>query len=423
MEQDLNWVDLHLHSHYSWATSRRCTLPAYRHAAQLKGLRVIGTGDIVHPAWLDQLEASLLPADNGLWDLVPEAVAAAEENIPVCCRRPVQFLLSGEVNCVYRHAGAGRRVHHLVFPSSLPKARQLQQRLAPYGRLEADGRPTLKLDSRSLLEILLETDSEAALVPAHIWTPWYSLLGSRSGFDSLEECFGDLRAEIAAVETGLSADPAMLMQADFLQDLAHVSNSDAHSPEKLGREATGLRGPLSRDRLLRMLRGDPDSRPAATIEWPPMLGKYYWDGHRKCGVSQPPAKSANAPVCRVCERPVTRGVLARVEELAKDDCDVKSCNPSPPAVHVVPLPELAAHALGRGTGSKIVQIRRRRLLAALGPELELLMHADPDDVSRVAGESVGRAVLAVRRGELILTPGFDGRFGKWQLPVADESPD
>ncbi len=407
------WTDLHLHSHFSWATSRTCTLPHYWQAAQWKGLQVIGTGDITHPAWIQTIRSSLRPAPNGLWDLDPAVVRSLADTIPHRCRSQVQFLLSGEVNCVYRRGNRARRVHHLIFLSCLDRAQTLQQRLAAYGRLEADGRPTLKLDSRDLLAILMEVDDRAALVPAHIWTPWYALLGSKSGFASLAECFGDQDAEIGAVETGLSADPGMLMQAGFLQQRVFISNSDAHSPAKLGREATALQGTPAYEAIWQMLRGDHTVGPACTIEWPPALGKYYWDGHRKCGIVQAPADTGLPPKpCPVCSRPVTRGVLSRVQELSGPNLSVTSRS-LPPALPTIPLLDLIAHVLQRKTVAKAVQGCYRDLLERLGPELAILHQVPEPDLRRAAPAAIAQAVMAGRKGNLHIAPGYDGQFGQW----------
>ncbi len=413
MNANLYWIDLHLHSHFSWATSRDCTLPHYWQAAQRKGLRVIGTGDITHPQWLQILQRHLRPAENGLWDLDPDLVQSLASTIPPRCHGKVQFLLSGEVNCVYRRGNRVRRVHLLIFLSSLDRVRKLQQQLAAFGRLEADGRPTLKLDSRHLLAILKDVDDAAALVPAHIWTPWYSLLGSQSGFDSLAECFGDLTDEIRTVETGLSADPGMLWQVDFLRNQQYISNSDAHSPAKLGREATALAGTPSYTRIRQMLQGDRTIGPVCTIEWPPALGKYYWDGHRKCRIAWSPANTGMPPqACPVCRRPVTRGVLARVQELATPAPRGKE-RALPPAFPTIPLPDIIACVVQRKSTTQAVQRRYHSMLSALGPELGILHQASETALTQAADAATAHVIGAIRAGQLTITPGYDGQFGQW----------
>lgn len=410
------WTDLHLHSHFAWATSRTCTLPHYWQAAQWKGIRVIGTGDITHPAWLHTVRTCLRPASNGLWDLDPAIAHTLEDTIPRRCRGTVQFMLSGEVNCVYRRGNRARRVHHLIFLSCLDRAQTLQQQLAPFGRLEADGRPTLRLDSRELLAILMDVDDHAALVPAHIWTPWYSLLGSKSGFDSVTECFGDLAAEIRAVETGLSADPGMLAQTACLQPYLYISNSDAHSPAKLGREVTALRGTPSYDRIWRMLRGDRAIGPASTIEWPPALGKYYWDGHRKCRIAWSPDTTGHPPQsCPVCSRPITRGVLSRVQALSSPAVPDTQRTALPPSLPTIPLPDLIAHVLQRRSATKAVRGCYHAMLDRLGPELAILHQIPEADLIQASSVAIAQAIMAMRQGNLHISPGFDGQFGQWTL--------
>ena len=413
---DLYWLDLHLHSHFSWATSKTCTLPQYYRAAQLKGLQVIGTGDITHPGWLRIIQEQLRSAPSGLLEGKPCVTRDRAETIPARCRAKVEFALTGEVNCVYRRGGRSRRVHHLIVVSSLERAAQLQGRLAPWGRLESDGRPTLKLDSREFLEILFEVDDHSALIPAHIWTPWYSLLGSKSGFDSVEECFGELSQEIRTVETGLSADPEMLQRAHFLRGKVFISNSDAHSPAKVGREATALRGTPSYDCIWRMLRGDSLHGPAATIEWPPALGKYFWDGHRKCGFYRAPAAKYPLPLeCPVCSQKLTQGVLTRVDQLSEGPFSSVADSSLPPALHTIPLLDVVAQGLHQKTWSKSVQNCCFNMMEQLGPEINILHRTPAVDLMRATDTAVARAILAVRAGKYSIAPGFDGRFGDWNL--------
>ena len=419
---DSYWIDLHLHSRFSWATSQTCTLPHYYQAAQLKGLRVIGTGDITHPGWLQEIQETLRPSPSGLWEAKPSVARDWDRDVPDRCRGQVEFALTGEVNCVYRRGGRSRRVHHLILVSSLARAARLQARLQPFGRLESDGRPTLKLDSRNFLSLLGEVDDRSALVPAHIWTPWYALLGSKSGFDSLEECFGDLSSEIGSVETGLSADPEMLGRARFLCGKIFLSNSDAHSPAKLGREATALPGAPSFDRIWQMLRGDHRYGPVATVEWPPALGKYYGDGHRKCGFCRIP--SSQDPVrlaCPVCSRPLTRGVLSRVLQLSDSGYPDVAAGSVPPALYTLPLLDVVAKSLHRNARTRAVQQCHFRLLEQLGPELPLLHRIPAVDLMRNADSVVAQAILAVRAGRYDIAPGYDGRFGAWQLRANSSS--
>ena len=415
-------VDLHLHSHHSWATSRTCTIPEYWIEAQRKGLRVIGTGDITHPGWTESIDRMLTPAANGLLDLKPEWVRELGTRVPPACQAPVQFMLTGEINCVYRQGQRSRRVHHLVHVSTLDRARKLQHRLQPFGRLDGDGRPTLKLDSRDLLEMLLETDPDSALVPAHIWTPWYAMLGSRSGFDSIEECFRDLASEIRTVESGLSADPEMMMHVPSVAPRTIISSSDAHSPAKLGREATAVWGQPSYPQILRLLRSARDAGPAFTVEWPPAMGKYYWDGHRKCRHAQDPARQrGNRPICPVCHKPATRGVLARIQQLTPAAGPGPAPASRPPAFHTLPLSEVVALSLQRKAQTKAVRSVCDRLMANLGPEFHILRHAEWEEILLHSHGAVADAILAVRQGKGAIDPGYDGRYGTFNLPVPQSS--
>jgi len=247
-------ADLHIHSHYSRATSRDLTLEHLARWAQIKGVHLVGTGDISHPGWLAEMHANLDPAEDGLYQLKPAIAAAVAGRVPAACQAPVRFMLAGEISNIYKRHGAVRKVHNVIFAPTLDVVARIQQALERIGNIRADGRPILGLDSRDLLEIILEIDPRCALIPAHIWTPWFSMLGSKSGFDTVEECFGDLTGEIFALETGLSSDPPMNWRVANLDGYTLISSSDAHSPQKLAREATVLAGELSYDGVLAALR-------------------------------------------------------------------------------------------------------------------------------------------------------------------------
>ena len=282
-------ADLHIHSHFSRATSRDLTFEHLARWAQLKGVTVVGSGDIAHPGWLQEMRARLQPAEDGLYRLNDDLAAAVQQTVPPSCQAPVRFLLGGEISSIYKKHGQTRKIHNVIFAPDFDAVAKIQAALEKIGNIRADGRPILGLDARDLLEIILNINPACHLIPAHIWTPWFALLGSKSGFDSVEECFGDLTPSIFALETGLSSDPPMNWRVSNLDRYTLVSNSDAHSPQKLAREATLFDTELSYPALFRALQtGDPAAF-QGTVEFFPEEGKYHLDGHRKCNVCWEPA--------------------------------------------------------------------------------------------------------------------------------------
>lgn len=414
MVQDLFRADLHIHSRHSRATSRNltpCHLAAW---AQVKGLDVVATGDFTHPGWLGELEGELEEDGSGLLALKHPRQAQAE--IPWLEKSPpqnrVRFMLSAEISTIYKRAGKVRKVHHLVFLPGLEQARALNAKLAQIGNLGSDGRPILGLDSRHLLEMVLQADPLAFLVPAHVWTPWFSLFGSKSGFDSIEECYGDLASEIFALETGLSSDPDMNWLWSALDKFRMISNSDAHSGEKLAREANLFSGEPSFEGIYRALRGQGLSHKfQGTVGFFPEEGKYYLDGHRKCGVVLDPQESiAKRNLCPVCGQPLTLGVLHRVLELADREQPQKPLH-HPGFLSLVPLIELIAEIAGAGPGTKKVRQEYAHVLAAFGSELGVLCDLPVDALERFR-PVLAEAVRRMRQGQVVRQPGYDGRFGK-----------
>ncbi|MFQ5754427.1 MAG: endonuclease Q family protein, partial [bacterium] len=310
-------ADIHIHSHFSRATSKQLNFEYLTKWAQLKGVQVVGTGDIAHPGWLEEMKKKLAPAEQGLFRLKEEYANSIRNEVFKACQAPVRFMLAGEISNIYKKKDKVRKIHNVVFLPSLEAVEKLQATLDKIGNIRSDGRPILGLDSRDLLEIVLETDSQAYLIPAHIWTPWFSLLGSMSGFDSVAQCFDDLTPHIFALETGLSSDPPMNWRLSALDDYTLVSNSDAHSPQKLAREANLFNTELSYPSIFEALKtGDPDAF-WGTLEFFPQEGKYHFDGHRKCGIRwDPDTTIENNRICPECGRPVTVGVMHRVEVLA-----------------------------------------------------------------------------------------------------------
>ena len=361
-------ADLHIHSRFSRATAKNLDLENIYIAAQLKGITVVGTGDCTHPGWFLEIKEKLIPAEEGLFKLKKEIAEECDREGSASCRGDVRFILVSEISNIYKKNQKTRKNHNIVFLPDLDRAEQFNSKLDKIGNIKSDGRPILGLDTRDLLEILIETSEQAFLVPAHIWTPWFSLLGSKSGFDSIEECFEDLTPHVFAVETGLSSDPAMNWRVSGLDGLTLISNSDAHSPLKLGREANLFNTHLSYPAIRSAIQtGDPDQF-VGTLEFYPQEGKYHLDGHRKCNLRFWPQETRSLDgKCPVCENPLTLGVLYRVEELADRPRGVK------PSQHhkfynIIPLTEILSEILQVGPASKRVLKNYRTLLEKIGPE-------------------------------------------------------
>ena len=404
-------ADIHLHSHYSRATSKNLTLEHLWKWAQLKGVQVVATGDIAHPGWLAELQMKLDPAEEGLFQLKPEYEATVADEVPPACRGTVRFLIGGEISNIYKKYDRTRKVHNIVFAPSFEATTILQAELEKIGNIRADGRPILGLDSRDLLEIVLEVDDRCHLIPAHIWTPWFSILGSKSGFDSVEECFTDLTPHIFAVETGLSSDPPMNWRVSGLDSFTLISNSDAHSPPKLAREATLFDTELSYDSLFSALQSGDPTEFQGTIEFFPEEGKYHLDGHRKCGVCWEPVTTiANEGICSSCGKPVTVGVYHRVEELADREPGARP-NSAAPFTSLIPLPEALGEVLSVGPNSKRVQTEYLRLLGRLGPELEILQAIPLEDISAAGGPVLAEGIRRMRDGKVVAQSGYDGEYG------------
>lgn len=404
-------IDVHLHSRFARATSRDLN-PANLHKwSALKGVDVVGTGDYTHPAWFAELSEQLEPAEEGLYQLEPGRRAAVEQELPEHCRRAVRFMLSVEISTIYKKGDKTRKIHHVVILPTLESVARLNQRLGAIGNLHSDGRPILGLDSRALLEICLEADEDVLFIPAHIWTPHFAVLGASSGFDSLEECYEDLLPHIFAVETGLSSDPPMNWRLSALDRYAIVSNSDAHSPQKLAREATCFDTELSYPGIYSALKDRDPARFLGTLEFYPEEGKYHYDGHRKCAVCYKPAQTLAAEgICPVCGRKLTVGVLHRVERLADRPEGFRPAV-APPYEYLIPLDEVIGAAVGVGPKSKKVRAIYERLLAEIGPELEVLRRAGLEAIERCGGPLVAEGVRRMRCGEVEIYPGHDGEYG------------
>jgi len=408
-------ADLHVHSKYSRATAKNLDLENLYIAAQLKGVTVVGTGDFTYPAWFEEIKKKLVAAEPGLFKLKEELARQCDAQVPESCRRPVRFLLVTEISNIYKKNGRTRKNHNLVFAPDIEVARQFSNRLDKIGNIKSDGRPILGLDARDLLETLLETSTDAFLIPAHIWTPWFSVLGSKSGFDSIEECFEDLTPHIFAVETGLSSDPAMNWRVSSLDGFTLVSNSDAHSPLNLGREANLFNTELSYPAIKSALKtGDPDQF-LGTFEFYPEEGKYHIDGHRACNISFWPATTLKHDgVCPVCGKPLTLGVLYRVEELADRKKDQKPPR-TPPYFSIIQLKDILSEIFRVGPNSKKVKQAYQVTLDKLGSEFNILQNLDIVALEQAGISLLPEAVERMRRQEINVIPGYDGQYGRVQI--------
>src|SRR5215471_7084227 len=402
-------ADLHIHSRFSRACSRDCDLEHLAWWALRKGITVVGTGDFTHPGWAEELKESLIPAEPGLFRLGKDAEQRLRRTSSPSCDGEVRFMLSAEISTIYRGGERTRKVHHLLYAPTFEAADRITEALSKIGNLASDGRPILGLDSRHLLEITLDGGPGCYLVPAHAWTPWFAVLGSKSGFDVVADCYGDLASHVFAIETGLSSDPAMNWMCSSLDGFRLVSNSDAHSPPMLGREATTFGVPLDYFAMADALRTGEGL--AGTIEFHPEEGKYHLDGHRKCGVRFEPAQSIqNGGTCPECGKPLTIGVLHRVAELADRPAGYRPPG-APGFTNLVQLPQIVGEILATGPKSKKVGAEVARLVAALGPELGILTEVAAEDLRRAGGSLLAEAVARLRRGEVRREAGYDGEYG------------
>ncbi|MFQ5881046.1 MAG: endonuclease Q family protein [Candidatus Methylomirabilales bacterium] len=391
-------ADLHLHSRYSRATSREMGVESLARWARKKGIALLGTGDFTHPTYFAELKAKLAPAEPGLYRLKNGEQA-------------VRFILQVEVSNVYQEGGRLRKIHTLVYAPSLQAAERLNATLGRRGKLLADGRPTFGFSVKELCRIVFDVSPDSVLVPAHAWTPWFSVFGSQSGFDSLQEAFDGHLDRIFALETGLSSDPPMNWRLSALDDITLMSNSDAHSPSRLGRECNVFAEALDYWELWEAVRTRDPRRFLYTVEFFPEEGKYHLDGHRACGVRTTPAETqAYGQRCPVCQRPLTVGVLHRVEELA-DGPAGRTPDGAIPFKRLVPLEEIIAAAIGQGVGTGAVREEYGRLVAAGGSELAILLELSQEDLRSFVPPRVLEAILRVREGRLTIAPGYDGVYG------------
>lgn len=407
-------VDLHVHTHYSRATSKNADLSGLYYWGKLKGINIIGTGDFTHPEWFAELRETMEPAEPGLFRLKPELAAEIDKTLPESVRNNIiRFIPTVEIATIYSKGGKVRKLHQLLVAPSFEAVSEITTRLERIGNLKADGRPILGLDSKELLRLSLEADPNMLYIPAHIWTPWFGLFGSKSGFDTIDEAFEELTPEIHAIETGLSSDPGMNWRVKNLDGVTITSHSDAHSPQKLGREATVVRAELSYDSIIGAIRTN-DDRLVGTIEFFPEEGKYHYDGHRACNVRFTPEQTrAHEGICPVCNKPLVVGVDYRVGELADPLRTVDFTPPFTKQVeYIIPLPEILAELHGtKSTSSVKVVADYERAYQMLGDEFSILRNVPIDQIHDAGFPALAVAIERMRRKEVVLDPGYDGVFG------------
>ncbi len=378
--------------------------------AQLKGIAVIGTGDFTHPKWFQEIKNKLETIGNNIFKLKNNYQSI---DIPISCSAEVYFMLTTEISCIYSKNGKVRKIHSLVFVPDLATAARMNAVLSKIGNLSSDGRPILGLDAKELLKIVLDISDDAVLIPAHAWTPHFSVFGSSSGFDSLEECFEELTPHIFAIETGLSSDPLMNWRLSSLDRITLISNSDAHSPAKIGREANIFDTEISYKAMMNAIKTRDGFE--ETIEFFPEEGKYHYDGHRTCGISLSPKETVKHNyLCPVCRKRVTVGVMHRVEKLADRENGFRPSG-APPFYSLVPLPEIIAEAIKVGVNSKAVNNEYLHIIEKLGNEFKILMDIPLNDIERASSPIIREAIARMRSGNVHISPGFDGEYGKIKI--------
>ncbi|MBI2640282.1 MAG: DNA helicase UvrD [Candidatus Sungbacteria bacterium] len=401
-------ADFHIHSPYARAVSKEMTLENLDYWARLKGITVMGTGDFTHPAWIKEIKSKLEPAEPGLYRIKKQEARSKDSG--------TRFMLTVEISSIYSKGGKGRRVHNLIFFPSIESAEKFNAALGWQGNLKSDGRPIVGVGSKELLKIALDIDPRCFFVPAHVWTPWFSLFGSMSGFDTVEECFDEYAKYIYALETGLSSDPAMNWRLSALDKYALISNSDSHSLRRIGREANIFDAELSYDGLVSAIKSKDPQKFLSTIEFFPEEGIYHYDGHRNCKTRLTPKETREQKkLCPVCGKPVTVGVMYRVEELADRPEGFRPPD-AIPYKNMVPLDEIIAEAFGVASATtKRVQGEYKKLVQEFGGELPILFDVTAGELARHARPEVAEGIMRVREGRLHIEPGYDGLYGKVKI--------
>lgn len=405
-------VDLHIHSRFSRATSKNSNLEGLYYWGKLKGINIIGTGDFTHPEWFAELRQKLVPAEPGLFKLKDELAAPIDATLPPNVRGNImRFVPTVEIATIYKKGERVRKLHQLLILPTFEAVSELNARLDRIGNLKADGRPILGLDSKELLRHMLEVEPRGLYIPAHIWTPWFGLFGSKSGFDSIQEAFDELAPQVRAIETGLSSDPAMNWRVQNLDGLAITSHSDAHSPQKLGREATLVQADLSFDDIIGGIKSN-DQRLVGTIEFFPEEGKYHLDGHRVCNIRFTPIQTqAAGGLCPVCSKPLVVGVENRLNSLANRPIDFLPSQPKK-VEYIIPLAEIIAELHGtKSTAGKAVTQDYHTVLGRLGDEFSVLRAVPTDAIHSAGFPMLAMAIDRLRRGDVVRDPGYDGVFG------------
>jgi uncharacterized protein (TIGR00375 family) len=400
-------LDLHIHSKYSRAGSRDLELPKIAEACVRRGIDIVATGDLTHPKWFEHIKECLVEVGGGIYELKKQDT----RNKQIINSK---FLLGTELACIKKHKGETRRLHLCVFAPNIETVEKFNNKLEEMGfNLKSDGRPILGLTAKELLEIMLEVDKRMVLIPAHAWTPWFGVFGSKGGYDSLQDCFEELTTHIFAIETGLSSDPLMNWRCSMLDKIALVSNSDAHSTAKLGREANVMEfeseKDITYDSIMNKIK---NQQIKYTVEFFPEEGKYHYDGHRDCQfVCHPSETKKHHGLCPKCKKPLVIGVMNRVEELADRTEEQARVLKRVPYKNLVPLPEVIADVFEVGVSSKAVQSEYNNLLKKLGNEFYILINAKLPEIEKAGSKEIADAIDRVRRGDIFVQPGYDGEFG------------
>jgi uncharacterized protein (TIGR00375 family) len=404
-------ADLHIHSHYSRSTSKEMNLESLYRWAQIKGVNVLGTGDFTHPAWFKEMQEKLVEHHGGFYQLKPKIARELQREVPESCHSPVYFVPSAEISCIYSRNNQTRKIHNVILAPDFQTVEKINRDLDRIGNLKSDGRPILGLDAADLLDIALNACEDVVFIPAHAWTPHFSVLGAFSKFSSIEECYGHLSKHIFAVETGLSSDPPMNWRLSSLDRFTLVSNSDAHSPAKLAREANLFNTDLTYAAMRNAIKQGNGRTFQGTLEFFPEEGKYHYDGHRTCHRRMTPQENREADFrCPDCGRKTTVGVLSRIEELA----DRKKGGRHKKALHyehLIPLQEVIAEVLGVGVNSKKVIKEYMDMITHFGNELYILRKIPIKKLEGAVAERVVEGIRRVRINEVSIAPGYDGEYG------------
>lgn len=400
-------ADFHIHSKYSRATSKDMEVETLAQWAKKKGITLLGTGDFTHPTYYAELKSKLEPLDNGLFQLKKRDL-------------DVYYILTTEVSNVYTQDGKVRRIHNLIFAPSFEVVEKINLKLGNFGKLSSDGRPVFGFSAKELVKMILDISYDCMIIPAHAWTPWFSIFGANSGFDSIEECFGEMTKYISVIETGLSSDPEMNWRLSSLDRITLISNSDAHSPNRIGREANVFNCPLDYKEIIETLRKKDRKRFLFTIEFFPEEGKYHFDGHRNCGIIFSPKQTRNHKyICPKCNKKLTIGVMHRVEELSDRPEGFIPKN-AIPSIHLIPLEEIIAEATGYKVGTKAVDMEYDKLIERGGSEFRILLDSSPEELMSFVPAKILDGIIRMRQGKVSIIPGHDGVYGKISLFSKDE---